>query len=201
MIIGLTGSIASGKSTVSRMLADMGFPIVDADLIARLVVEPGTDTLKEIETVFGSQVILPEGALNRAKLGELIFNDPESRQQLNNIIHPAIRREMLRQRDAFLAEGHKNVILDIPLLFESKLFNFADRILVVSVSEQNQLMRLMERNGLTEKEALARIGSQLPMTEKEAGADAVIFNNGTIEETKQQLVDILNEWKLEIGKD
>lgn len=201
MIIGLTGSIASGKSTVSRMLADMGFPIVDADLIARLVVEPGTDTLKEIETVFGSQVILPEGALNRAKLGELIFNDPESRQQLNNIIHPAIRREMLRQRDAFLAEGHKNVILDIPLLFESKLFNFADRILVVSVSEQNQLMRLMERNGLTEKEALARIGSQLPMSEKEAGADAVIFNNGTIEETKQQLVDILNEWKLEIGKD
>lgn len=201
MIIGLTGSIASGKSTVSRMLADMGFPIVDADLIARLVVEPGTDTLKEIETVFGSQVILPEGALNRAKLGELIFNDPESRQQLNNIIHPAIRREMLRQRDAFLAEGHKNVILDIPLLFESKLFNFADRILVVSVSEQNQLMRLMERNGLTEKEALARIGSQLPMSEKEAGADAVIFNNGTIEETKQQLMHILNEWNLEIGKD
>lgn len=201
MIIGLTGSIASGKSTVSRMLADMGFPIVDADLIARLVVEPGTDTLKEIEAVFGSQVILPEGALNRAKLGELIFNDPESRQQLNNIIHPAIRREMLRQRDAFLAEGHKNVILDIPLLFESKLFNFADRILVVSVSEQNQLMRLMERNGLTEKEALARIGSQLPMSEKEAGADAVIFNNGTIEETKQQLMHILNEWNLEIGKD
>lgn len=201
MIIGLTGSIASGKSTVSKMLADMGFPIVDADLIARLVVEPGTDTLKEIEAAFGSQVILPEGALNRAKLGELIFNDPESRQQLNNIIHPAIRKEMLRQRAAFLADGHKNVILDIPLLFESKLFNFADRILVVSVSEQNQLMRLMERNGLTEKEALARIGSQLPMSEKEAGADAVIFNNGTIEETKQQLVNILNEWQMENGKD
>jgi len=200
MIIGLTGSIASGKSTVSKMLAELGYPIVDADLVARVVVEPGTETLKEIRAVFGESVILPDGTLNRAKLGEVIFNDPASRQKLNNIIHPAIRKEMLRQRDAFLAQGYETVILDIPLLFESKLLNFADKILVVSVSEENQLKRLMERNKLTEQEALARIGSQLPMAVKEAGADAVIYNNGTIEQTKQQLMLILNEWGVKIGK-
>ncbi|WKA56173.1 dephospho-CoA kinase [Planococcus shixiaomingii] len=201
MIIGLTGSIASGKSTVSKMLADLGYPIVDADLVARVVVEPGTETLKEIEAIFGNEVILPDGTLNRAKLGEVIFNDPASRQKLNNVIHPAIRKEMLRQRDAFLAQGHKTVILDIPLLFESKLLNFADKILVVSVTEENQLVRLMERNGLSEQEALARIGSQLPMAVKEAGADAVIFNNGTLKETKQQLLHILSAWELDKRKD
>ncbi|MDN7240274.1 dephospho-CoA kinase [Planococcus sp. N028] len=201
MIIGLTGSIASGKSTVSKMLADLGYPIVDADLVARVVVEPGTETLKEIEAIFGNEVILPDGTLNRAKLGEVIFNDLASRQKLNNVIHPAIRKEMLRQRDAFLAQGHKTVILDIPLLFESKLLNFADKILVVSVTEENQLVRLMERNGLSEQEALARIGSQLPMAVKEAGADAVIFNNGTLKETKQQLLHILSAWELDKRKD
>ncbi|PSL35225.1 dephospho-CoA kinase [Planomicrobium soli] len=201
MIIGLTGSIASGKSTVSKMLTDLGYPVVDADLVARQVVEPGKETLAEIRNLFGSKVILPDGTLDRPKLGKLIFNDPVSRQQLNNIIHPAIRKEILRQRDAFLAQGHKTVVLDIPLLFESKLLNFAEKILVVSVSEENQLLRLMKRNGLTEQEALARIGSQLPMAVKEAGADAVVFNNGTIEETKQQLVQVLSDWGLKNGND
>ncbi|TWT08940.1 dephospho-CoA kinase [Planomicrobium sp. CPCC 101079] len=201
MIIGLTGSIASGKSTVSKMLADLGYPIVDADVVARQVVEPGTQTLKEIEAIFGTQVILPDGTLHRSKLGQMIFNDPASRQQLNAVIHPAIRKELLRQRDAFLAEGHETVVLDIPLLFESKLLNFAEKILVVSVTEENQLNRLMERNGLTEQEALARIGSQLPMAVKEAGADAVIFNNGTLEETRRQLLRVLEIWGLKSGKD
>lgn len=201
MIIGLTGSIASGKSTVSKMLVELGYPVVDADMVARQVVEPGTETLAAIETIFGSEVVLQDGTLDRAKLGEIIFNDPASRQQLNAVIHPAIRKEILRQRDAFLSEGFETVVLDIPLLFESKLLNFAEKILVVSVSEENQLKRLMERNGLTEQEALARIGSQLPMSVKEAGADAVVFNNGTIEETRQQLLEILNDWGLETGKD
>jgi dephospho-CoA kinase len=200
MIIGLTGSIASGKSTVSKMLAELGFPIVDADVVARLVVEPGTETLNRIEKIFGSEVILPDGTLNRAKLGEIIFNDPASRQQLNDVIHPAIRKELLRQRDAFLAEGHETVVLDIPLLFESKLLNFAEKILVVSVSETIQLNRLMERNGLTEQEARARIASQLPMSVKEAGADAVIFNNGSLVETKRQFMLVLSGWGFTNGK-
>lgn len=194
MIIGLTGSIASGKSTVSQMLKELGYPIVDADLVARQVVEPGSETLEEIQEAFGEGVILPDGSLDRKKVGDLIFSDPASRKRLNDIIHPAIRSEMLRQRAAYVAEGRKVVIMDIPLLFESRLQHFADKILVVSVTEENQLKRLMERNGLSETEALARISSQLPMSVKEAGADAVIYNNGTIEETKWQLNRILEKW-------
>ncbi len=198
MIIGLTGSIASGKSTVSHMLKELGYPIVDADLVARQVVEPGSETLQKINEAFDASVILPDGTLDRKKVGDLIFNDPESRKRLNDIIHPAIRKEMLRQRAAYVAEGHQVVIMDIPLLFESQLQHLADKILVVSVTEENQLKRLIKRNGLSENEAAARISSQLPMIIKEAGADAIIYNNGTIEETKWQLNRILEEWNVGI---
>jgi dephospho-CoA kinase len=194
MIIGLTGSIASGKSTVSKMLEEQGYPIVDADLVARKVVEPGSITLQEISEEFGSDIIQKDGSLDRQKLGEMIFNDPELRGRLNDIIHPAIRKEMLRERDELVKAGNELIIMDIPLLFESQLQHFVDKILVVSVTEENQLLRLMERNGLAEHEAKARIGSQLPMSVKVQGADAVIFNDGTIEETKQQLMEILSSW-------
>ncbi len=196
MIIGLTGSIASGKSTVANMLKAYGLPIVDADLIARLVVEPRTPTLQKIVEVFGEEILNEDGSMNRQKVGASIFNDEEKRKALNGIIHPAIRQEMLRQKDEHLANGAKNVVMDIPLLFESKLQHFVEKILVVSVSEETQLKRLMERNQLTEKEAKARISSQLPLSLKEQGADAVIYNNGTIEETKEQLKKILQQWKI-----
>ncbi|MFC5543092.1 MAG: dephospho-CoA kinase [Bacilli bacterium] len=194
MIIGLTGSIASGKSTVSNMLKEYGFPIVDADVVARQVVEPGSETLKKIAEAFGEEVLTENGELDRKKLGSIIFNDEEKRQLLNSIIHPAIRKEMLRQRDEYLEKGEKTVIMDIPLLFESKLQHFVDKILVVSVSEDVQLERLMKRNQLTEEEAKARIQSQLPLSVKEQGADAVINNNGSIEETRKQLEQILKDW-------
>ncbi|WP_284699723.1 dephospho-CoA kinase [Planococcus beigongshangi] len=196
MIIGLTGSIASGKSTVSKMLEQKGYPIVDADIVARQVVEPGTDTLKEIEKLFGSEVIKADGSMDREKVAALIFTDPAQRKRLNDIIHPAIRTEMLRQKNEFIKAGHKTVIMDIPLLFESKLQHFVDKILVVSVTEENQLARLMERNGLNEKDARSRIASQLPMFVKEEGADAVIYNNGSVDEAARQLDKILKLWKV-----
>lgn len=195
MIIGLTGSIASGKSTVSQMLKELGYPVVDADLVARQVVEPGTETLNSIEQAFGAEVIRADGSMDREKVGSIIFNDPASRKKLNDIIHPAIRREMLRQRQAFLDEGYETVIMDIPLLFESKLQHMVDKILVVSVSEQEQLKRLMERNGLDEQQAKARIASQLPISVKEQGADEVLDNNGSLEHTKHQLMRILANWQ------
>ena len=194
MIIGLTGSIASGKSTVSSMLRDMGYPIIDADQVAREVVEPGSETLKEIAQAFGDDILLPDGSMDRVKVGELIFNDPLSRKKLNDIIHPAIRLEMLRQRSELLSEGDQAIIMDIPLLFESRLQHFVDKVLVVSVTEENQLKRLIERNNFTDQEARARIASQLPMSVKEEGADAVIYNNGPLEETKWQLNRILDQW-------
>lgn len=196
MIIGLTGSIASGKSTVSNMLKELGLPIVDADQVARQVVEPGTETLKEIAEAFGEDILTEKGELNRPKLGAIVFNDEEKRKMLNNIIHPAIRREMLRQRDELVANGEKTVIMDIPLLFESKLQHFVDKIIVVTVTEDVQLNRLMERNQFSEEEAMSRIRSQLPLSVKEKGADAVINNNGSMEETKKQLLEILRKWKV-----
>lgn len=194
MIIGLTGSIASGKSTISAMLKEKGYPIIDADLVARLVVEPGTSTLSEIERVFGDQVMNKDGTLNREVLGQLIFHEPAKRKQLNDLMHPAIRAEMLRQRDELLERGEQTLIMDIPLLFESHLQHFVDKILVVSVTEEMQLQRLMQRNSLSEEEAKARIQSQLPISEKEKGADAVIYNNGSIEQSKGQLERIIAEW-------
>jgi dephospho-CoA kinase len=196
MIIGLTGSIASGKSTISAMLKEKGYPIIDADLVARLVVEPGTSNLREIEHTFGHAVMHEDGTLNRDALGKLIFDDPAKRKQLNDLMHPAIRSEMLRQRDELFESGQKTLIMDIPLLFESRLQHFVDKILVVSVTEEMQLQRLMSRNSLSKEEASARIQSQLPISEKEKGADAVIYNNGTIEQSKEQLERILVEWDI-----
>ncbi|HWL13680.1 MAG TPA: dephospho-CoA kinase, partial [Ureibacillus sp.] len=182
--------------TVAKMLKEYGLPIVDADVVARLVVEPGTPTLQKIVEAFGEEALTDDGAMNRQQIGAIIFHDEEKRKLLNSIIHPAIRQEMLRQRDEYLENGAKTVIMDIPLLFESQLQHFVEKILVVSVSEETQLKRLMERNQLTKEEAKARIASQLPLSVKEQGADAVINNNGAIEETAKQLKDILQNWNV-----
>lgn len=194
MIIGLTGSIASGKSTIAGMLKSYGFPIVDADLVARQVVEPGSETLAKIAEAFGPEVISADGTMDREKVGAIIFHNPEQRTVLNSIIHPAIRAEMIRQRDEHVANGEQVVVMDIPLLFESKLQHFVEKILVVAVSESVQLERLMKRNLLDEVDAVARIKSQLPMQEKIDGADAVVYNDGTVEESEQQLKEILASW-------
>ena len=196
MIIGLTGSIASGKSTVAKMIQSYNLPIVDADVVARQVVEPGTPTLKKIAEAFGDEVIAEDGSMDRAKVGSIIFHNEEMRKILNSIIHPAIREEMLRQRDEFMSYGEKNIFMDIPLLFESKLEHFVEKIIVVSVEEEVQLQRLMERNGFTEEDAKARIATQIPVKEKEQLADAVIHNNGTLEDTAIQLQTILYEWNV-----
>jgi len=194
MIIGLTGSIATGKSTVSRMLKQKGYPIVDADEISRLVVEPGSSVLSEIAQTFGEEVLLPDGSLNREKLGNLIFNNEEQRKKLNGIIHPAVRQEMIRQKEEWLEKGANTIIMDIPLLFESKLQSYVDKIIVVSATPAVQKERLIARNRYSAEEADARINSQLPIVEKEKGADAVITNDGTLDETEKQLNEILAKW-------
>ncbi len=195
MIIGLTGSIASGKSTVSSMLKALGYPIIDADIVARMVVEKGTTTLAMIHQAFGDEVLATDGSLNREKLGSIIFSSPIKRKRLNDIIHPAIRTEMLRQKEELLKAGHPTIIMDIPLLFESKLQSYVEKIIVVTVTEETQLKRLMARNGYSLEDAKARIQSQLPLSIKEKGADAVIYNNGSLESTEEQLKKILKAWE------
>lgn len=192
--IGLTGGIASGKSTVSAMMRELGLPVIDADEAARAVVRPGEEAYRQIVAAFGPGILRADGEIDRAKLGAIVFNDEQQRKTLNAIVHPAVRKKMLAEKEAHIRSGAKTVVLDIPLLFESGLTHWVDKVLVVYVDDDVQLRRLMARNGFTEEEALARIRSQWPMAEKVKRADAVIDNNGTIEETRRQLLAILHQW-------
>lgn len=193
-IIGITGGIASGKSTVSLYLQELGFTIVDADLASRAVVEPGEEAYHQVVKAFGEDILLTDGNIDRVKLGSIIFHDQEKRLLLNGIVHPAVRNWMRVKTEAALSSGEETVFMDIPLLFESKLTFMVDKTLLIYVDEQVQLKRLMNRNGLSETEALARIHSQMPLADKKALADAVIDNNGDINETKRQVKTILSEW-------
>ncbi|WP_226680314.1 dephospho-CoA kinase [Sutcliffiella horikoshii] len=197
LIIGLTGGIASGKSTVANMLRDKNIPIVDADVVAREVVEIGTDTYQKLVSEFGQEILNDDKTLNRPKLGSIIFQNQEKREKLNNIMHPSIRTSMKEKTQQYLEEGHEVVIMDIPLLFESKLTHLVDKTLLVYVTKETQLKRLMERNDLTEKEATDRINSQMPLSEKVKLSHAVIDNNGSLTKTEQQLNDILTNWHIQ----
>ncbi|MFZ0368736.1 MAG: dephospho-CoA kinase [Halobacillus sp.] len=196
VVIGLTGSIASGKSTVSQMFSKFNIPVVDADHLSRKVVEPGEPAYNKIVETFGFQILQDDRTIDRKRLGKIIFSDEEKRQQLNSIVHPQVRQEMLEERDAYKAEDYPAVVLDIPLLFESKLTSYVDRTMVVYVDEEIQLKRLMERDRSEREEAEERIQAQLSIAEKAKMADAVIDNNGSVEESFQQLKDILHKWNI-----
>ncbi|CAH0128377.1 Dephospho-CoA kinase [Peribacillus sp. Bi96] len=193
-IIGITGGIASGKSSVSLYLQELGFTIVDADLASRAVVEPGEEAYHQVVKTFGEDILLTDGTIDRVKLGSIIFHDQEKRLLLNGIVHPAVRKWMRLKTEAALAAGEETVFMDIPLLFESKLTYMVEKTLLIYVDERVQLERLMNRNGLSETDALARIHSQMPLADKKALADAVIDNNGDLTETKKQVKAILSEW-------
>ncbi|MFA1821265.1 dephospho-CoA kinase [Virgibacillus oceani] len=196
LVIGLTGSIASGKSTVSLMFDEFSIPVIDADKLSREVVEPSEKAYKEIVAAFGEQILQEDQTLDRDKIGQIVFADEEKRRTLNQIVHPAVREKMLSKRDAYVKNGEKCVVLDIPLLFESKLTHFVDKTVVVYVDESVQLKRLTERNGYTEKEAMQRIRSQITVKEKADMADEVIDNNGSKFESFQQLESILKNWEI-----
>lgn len=193
VVIGLTGGIASGKSTVSNMVKNLGIRVVDADQISREVVEVGKPAYQQILSVFGDEILHQDKTINREKLGAIIFGDQSKREQLNKIVHPAVRIEMLNGVEEEKEKNSKAVVLDIPLLFESKLTHMVDKTILVYVDEETQLKRLMQRNGYKEEEARMRIGSQLPLRTKIELSDEIIDNNGTIEETERQLHEILKK--------
>ncbi|SDZ54263.1 dephospho-CoA kinase [Evansella caseinilytica] len=194
--IGLTGGIATGKSTVSLLLKERGFPVVDADNIARQVVEPGRVAYGKIVDVFGTGILNEDNTIARKKLGAIIFQDEENRQKLNSIVHPEVRKAMARQTEEAFRSGSHTVFLDIPLLIESKLMPMVDKIIVVYVPETIQLQRLMARDNLTRAEAESRIQAQMPIDEKLSYASAVLYNDGTLEQTKQQLDQLLQKWDI-----
>ena len=198
LIIGLTGSIASGKTTVSSMFKELHIPVIDADQVARDVVEPGEVTLQKIVEEFGTDILSADGSLNREQLGSIIFKEEEKRKKLNSIIHPAIRKRMLDQKKVLLDNGEDCVVMDIPLLFESKLTHMVDKILVVYVDEHVQLNRLMARDHSSKEQAQSRIQSQIPVKDKIKLADEVINNNGSVEESYKQLREILQKWEIDV---
>jgi len=176
--IGLTGGIASGKSLVADLFADLGVAVVDTDVIARTVVEPGQPALREIQLAFGDSVFSDDGALDRAAMRQMIFSDDDARRQLEAILHPRIGEETLRQAEA--AQGDY-IIIVVPLLANSALRHAVDRILVVDCDEATQIGRLLARDAESEAQAKRILAAQASRTERLAIADDVIENNSTIE--------------------
>ncbi|CAM3314152.1 dephospho-CoA kinase [Vagococcus fessus] len=192
-ILGLTGGIATGKSTVSRYFSDQGYPVIDADLIAREVVEPGTLGLEKIVSVFGRSVLTQQGELDRQKLGQLVFSDILKRKKLDAVLDGEIRQAIVKAIEEYTLKKTALVIVDIPLLYEAGYESLMTKVMVVYVSEETQLKRLMERNSLTQEEAKQRMNSQLSIQIKKMRADFVIDNSGTKEETKLQVLDWLEK--------
>ncbi|TJY17565.1 dephospho-CoA kinase [Staphylococcus chromogenes] len=191
-VIGLTGGIATGKSTVAELLKAHGFKIVDADIASRKAVEKGSEGLKNVVAEFGEEALTEDGEMNREYIGQQIFYDDLKREKLNAIIHPIVREIMENEKKQYLAQGH-DVVMDIPLLFENGLEKTVDEVWLVYTSPSIQIDRLMERNQLSIEDAKARIYSQISIDKKSRMADVVIDNFGTKLELKQNLEQALTE--------
>ncbi len=190
-IIGLTGNIASGKTEVSNFFKDLGAKVIDADQIARDIVEPGEVAWREITDEFGSKIQNSDETINRKKLGEIIFNDQDKRQKLNKITHPRILAKIKERIESYKKEKVKVVIIEAALVAENGgLKNLLDYLIVVTADEETQISRIAKRDNLTREDALSRIRSQMPISEKIRHATFVIDNSGSLVETRKQADDV-----------
>ena len=191
LILGVTGGIASGKTTVADILKDLGACTIDFDVLARQVVAPGKEALKEIVAFFGDEVLLKDGYLDRKRLSGIVFQDGEKRRKLESVTHPYIFAEYGRLVGRFAAK-HPYAIIQavIPLLFEVDLKNLVHKILVVYIPRDRQIERLVERDGISPEEAENILRAQLPLSEKVIKADYVISNDCPVEETRRQVEDL-----------
>jgi dephospho-CoA kinase len=188
LLLGVTGGIASGKTTVANMLAELGAPIVDFDLIARKVVEPGQPALRDIVDYFGKQVLQEDGTLDRKKVSAIVFRDTEKRKKLEGFIHPRMGQEVIRQVNEFAGrDPHAIIQMVVPLMIELNLQYQCHKLLVVYVPEETQIQRLMARDNIDREAAAAMLKAQLPIDEKLGYADFVIRNDGPLEETRGQV--------------
>ena len=189
-LVGLTGGIGSGKSTVAQILRERWIPVLDADVIARAVVEPGMPAHVEIALAW-PEVIAPDGRIDRKKLGAIVFADVPSRLRLEAMTHPRIREQVVAQASAYGASGHGLAFLEAALLVESGFYRQLDGLVVVSASEAVQVERVMARDGSSREQVLARIRSQLPLAEKIRVAEYVVDNSGSLDETRAQILKIV----------
>ena len=191
-IIGITGGIASGKSTVTEFLRQQGYQVIDADQVVHELQEPGGRLYQALLSTFGSSILQEDGRLDRPKLGAMIFGNPELLEQSSQIQNQIIREELAGRRD-LLAETEDIFFMDLPLLFELQYEDWFEQIWLVDVTEETQLSRLMTRNSLSQEEAEKRIAAQLSLREKRKRADVLIDNNGSLEETRHQILDALQK--------
>lgn len=204
MLIGLTGTYGSGKSFVAEILAGMGASVLDADMIARLVVQPGSPALNEVCEEFGQDSLLPDGSLDRHRLASIVFHSKERRKALNAIIHPLVIEEMAQEvnriEDNRYVEGLPGLtVLNIPLLFEVEMTHIVSLVAVVAVREAVRFRRVRQRDGLSERELVKRLGTQWSQSRKVALADVVIDNSGTVEQTRAIAREHYDEW-MEMAK-
>lgn len=191
MILGITGNIASGKSTVADFFAEAGARVLSADQLAREVVRPGGPVLEQIVARFGVGVLKPDGGLDRAALGELVFADPDARRELNAMTHPAIAVLAEQRLSELDRRGDSLVVYEAPLLFEAGAEARVDRVLVVTIAPEVQLQRLMQRDALDESAARQRIAAQMPEAEKVRRADYVIDNSGSLAACRRQVEELV----------
>lgn len=193
--IGLTGGIASGKSTVAKHLGALGYRVISADSLSHQAMSVGTVASGKIRARFGGDVFLSDGSVDRAKLGTLVFQDSTgaSKRDLENILHPEVRRMAAAERDSCERAGQTMAFYEIPLLFEKNLASQFDKVVCVAVTPELQVERLMERSKLDRQAAQSRIQSQLPQADKVAASDFVIWNNGSVEDLKTATEDLVRK--------
>jgi dephospho-CoA kinase len=189
-LIGLTGGIAAGKSTVARIFAELGAPVIDADALSREVTAPGTAAFQRIVESFGDGVLDPDGRIDRRALGRLVFSDEEARRRLEDITHPAIIAAARDRVAALGRQGHRVVLYEAALLVEAGRHRDMDRLVVVAADDEQRVSRLMRRSGLTREEAAARLAAQLPQERKVELADHVIDNSGSLEQTRARVEEV-----------
>lgn len=196
LIVGLTGGVASGKTAVSQVLKEEGAYIIDADQIARELVQPHTSAWKELLQEFGEEILKSDGSIHRKKLADKVFSDPEKRRRLNQILHPRIKEEMdRRKKEIGKRDPNAIVIIDAPLIVELGDHREMDRLIVVVSTPAQQIERLKKRDGMGLEEALRILSSQMPAEEKVKLADFIIRNEGMFEETKKRTKEVFNELK------
>jgi len=199
-LVGLTGGIATGKSTFAAALREAGAPVIDADALAREAVRKGSSALAEIARAFGPEVIAADGELDRRRMAAQAFSDPAARARLEAITHPAVRRAMAEETRRLAAEGHDLAFYDVPLLYEVGLDRQVDCVVVVWAPRELQLARLAARDGMPAAEAEARLAAQLPVDEKAARADVVVRNDGDLASLRRKAAPLLAALRAGLGR-
>lgn len=191
--IAITGGAGSGKSTVARMFRELGAPVLDADAAARDAVAVGRPAWQELRRLFGEEYFNPDGELNRGKVAQLVFADPEARQRLNAIVHPRVAEELHARLQELEEQGAVLVLVEVPLLFEAGLAGAYDRVIAVYVDPEDQTRRLRDRDSRGAEEIAGLLSAQWPLAEKAARADYVVDNRGPLSKTREQVQEIWAE--------